>query len=525
MAGKRSKKVTSRSKSAPRRGRSKNKSLLHRILTFKNLPPIAFIAIFAGVGTYLLWTSFAASPSGPPRPFIDVPERGLIWAGLKAPQAGGACGHLYELVGNHGHRPLCTHGPDPAPEDVDVRDGIAQDTASTGSTAATEPIYPPIPCDGDGASGNRVQGLYVRASDVPSRLNTIVENNRTVAENLQKYAERANNQYLKSAQQTGVDRNIRWAHDAICKPIIPEVVISPTGDDTFGNTVSELKNLGYNRADRKYMLWVDAEVYCGIGTIYGDDSPDSSNINNGTYQSYGRSDSGCWNYSEAHELMHNLGGVQPSAPHATKGWHCTDESDEMCYIDGSGIVMTNSCPSVNSQSTLFDCNHDDYFYAGVPPIGNYLSTHWNIANSSFLIGGGTPPILVQCNNRVDDDGDGKIDHPNDPGCSGSSDTSESPDPPPPPPPLDTIAPTATITKPTNNAKIKSRVDISAHGLDNKGIKKMEVYIDDVLKVTYTYPYITYTWSAGKAKAGPHSITIKAYDAANNMGQSSITVYK
>ena len=44
----------------------------------------------------------------------------------------------------------------------------------------------------------------------------------------------------------------------------------------------------------------------------------------------------------------------------------------------------------------------------------------------------------QCNNRMDDDGDGKIDYPTDPGCTGKGDKSEAdpvqPPPPPPPPP-------------------------------------------------------------------------------------------
>jgi hypothetical protein len=38
----------------------------------------------------------------------------------------------------------------------------------------------------------------------------------------------------------------------------------------------------------------------------------------------------------------------------------------------------------------------------------------------------------QCNNRIDDDGDGKIDYPTDPGCTGRGDKREV-DPPPPPP--------------------------------------------------------------------------------------------
>jgi hypothetical protein len=42
----------------------------------------------------------------------------------------------------------------------------------------------------------------------------------------------------------------------------------------------------------------------------------------------------------------------------------------------------------------------------------------------------------QCNNRIDDDGDGKIDYPTDPGCTGKGDKSEADpvEPPPPPPP-------------------------------------------------------------------------------------------
>ena len=43
------------------------------------------------------------------------------------------------------------------------------------------------------------------------------------------------------------------------------------------------------------------------------------------------------------------------------------------------------------------------------------------------------PALPQCSDGHDNDGDGKVDHPADPGCTGSSDTTESPDPAPPRP--------------------------------------------------------------------------------------------
>ncbi len=120
--------------------------------------------------------------------------------------------------------------------------------------------------------------------------------------------------------------------------------------------------------------------------------------------SVGRIDSGCWGLGsrgqsvEAHELMHSLGAVLPTAPNGTPAGHCDDDSDRMCYADGTPLLTLRSvCPTANEG--LFDCGHDDYFHTA-PRRGSYLATHWNAAASSFLSSAGTVPGLTIADGSV-----------------------------------------------------------------------------------------------------------------------------
>jgi hypothetical protein len=207
-------------------------------------------------------------------------------------------------------------------------------------------------------------------------------------------------------------------HDANCNVTVRNVPVALSPRQEFGEMMTAVQALGYNRTDRKYMIFMDAAVYCGIGTLYGDDSPLASNANN-RGPSYARADRGCWNgHSIAHEHMHNLGGVQRSAPHSTgwqvpssgNTWHCSDESDVMCYSDADGVVMTYPCPS--SQEMLFDCNNDDYFHTS-PAAGSYLATHWNAAVNQFLTQAAVlPPPSTGSLHVADLDGVGAISNKN-----------------------------------------------------------------------------------------------------------------
>ncbi len=344
----------------------------------------------------------------------DDPARGVNWSGVHHASQGPCAGGLEGVA--HGHS-SCVHGPDPAPPGVDVRQPrsasqLAAATSSSTVAAAT------VPCVGNGTSGNRVEVIYVHAADVADRY-------ASLAGLFPQWAANADAVFADSAAETGGVRNLRWVTDAGCNLVVDRVQLSVTGDDSFFAMQNELETLGYGRADRKYLVFTDATIYCGVGNVTADDRPTADNrANAGPH--FARVDSGCWGQSnpvEAHEIMHNLGGVQASAPHTSGNWHCTDENDRMCYPDAAGVTMTYVCPSTHER--LFDCNHDDYFNTS-PAAGNYLTTHWNVANSTFLdsTGGVTtttttiapttttttttvPPPTIRAN--ADFNGDGKTD--------------------------------------------------------------------------------------------------------------------
>lgn len=320
----------------------------------------------------------------------------LTLAGAIVPAGGGAsaggesatadlvkdarCGAAYRLAGVgvdiHGVR--CTHGPDPAPGGATTGHRRTTDelAASASTTTSTSTADAAVPCYGDGTTGNRVQAVYARAADVPDRYDEL-------ATMLPQWAAAADAVFADSAAETGGVRHVRWVTDAGCNLVVHRVTLSTAGDDTMSNTINELRAQGLNRSDRKYLVWMDAAVFCGMSEHRSDDTAGPSNANN-FGPSVARVDSICWGRGapvEAHELMHALGGVQDSAPHSTGQAHCTDESDIMCYPDSSGMAMTYACESAHE--ARFDCNHDDY-YSTAPPAGTYLATHWNSASSSFL---------------------------------------------------------------------------------------------------------------------------------------------
>ncbi len=91
---------------------------------------------------------------------------------------------------------------------------------------------------------------------------------------------------------------------------------------------------------------------------------------------------------------------------------------------------------------------------------------------------------------------------------------------------DITPPIVSIVSPVVGTTIGNSVIVNSTASDNAKITKLEIYIDSSRKASNTnLESISYTWNSRKAARGSHTITVKAYDAAGNVGTSSVGVSK
>lgn len=320
--------------------------------------------------------TFVSAHDDPTRPTADTPandpRRGLHYDGLRRSDK---CPGGFEIVS----RGTCTHGPDAFPQGISA----ASTPAFRPTIGATQvAAAPPVTCDGNGTSGKRVEVLYVVASNKTNRYATVVDS-------IRQWMADADTKVHESGLVTGESRRIRFVHDASCQVVVRNVTVSSAAANDFSTLIDELIGLGYDSNDRKYLSMMDANVYCGIGELWPDDSKGGGNFSNGFLSTFSRVDVPCWatgslgDSTALHEISHNLGAVQESAPNDSGGGHCIDEWDLMCYSDEPNYPsMVYKCPS--EFEALLDCENNDYFHTS-PPTNNYLYSHWNLADSEFLL--------------------------------------------------------------------------------------------------------------------------------------------
>ena len=177
-----------------------------------------------------------------------------------------------------------------------------------------------------------------------------------------------------------------------------------TAGQTFNRVTAELKSVlaqPSSGARVNYVVYLDDIAVAGASgeaDISLDDSHGVLNASNQGQTGSGRlfaliydtnpaQSQGSRRATFLHELSHNLGAVQDSAPNSTLAAHCFDEWDVMCYADGGsgGPLDFTACPAgiEFDFSEAFDCNGDDYFDPS-PAAGSYLAQRWNAYDSVFL---------------------------------------------------------------------------------------------------------------------------------------------
>jgi hypothetical protein len=285
----------------------------------------------------------------------------------------------------------CTHGGDPAPTPAEAR-------AAMGAVGPT----PAAPCPGNGVSGKRVRVMYGYPKGTTNRVTAKRgEIRRAVA------LADAN---LDAATPLTAGQHLRLYCSKDVRLTVTAVKLKAIGGDgtfTFGNVIASLKkqvSLGLGKVDHEagrfdYVVFVDhiglAYPYSGQGTLVLDDGADpATNPNNSTTRAkYAMVKLGSPDLISAeillHEVGHNLGAVQDSAPHSSLWGHCYDESDVMCYDDGGpyftgGGSLVNVCAAMPSGMPVWDCGADDYYDGGTPAPGSYLDDHWNLVDSGWL---------------------------------------------------------------------------------------------------------------------------------------------
>lgn len=106
-----------------------------------------------------------------------------------------------------------------------------------------------------------------------------------------------------------------------------------------------------------------------------------------------------------------------------------------------------------------------------------------------------------------------------------------PTPPPAPEPIspvpDATPPVVGITAPADGSRLRrnGKSVIAASATDDIEVSRMEVLVDGTIYATVLGDAISVGWNTRKIRAGSHSITVRAYDIAGNVGTRTITVRK
>jgi len=88
---------------------------------------------------------------------------------------------------------------------------------------------------------------------------------------------------------------------------------------------------------------------------------------------------------------------------------------------------------------------------------------------------------------------------------------------------DLTPPSATILSPADGSTVGGTVSVQVSASDNVGVTRVEFHVDGGLKFTDATAPWAYDWSTVLYSNGSHTVLVKAFDAAGNVGTRSVTV--
>ncbi|HEV2815266.1 MAG TPA: hypothetical protein VGW10_18565, partial [Solirubrobacteraceae bacterium] len=209
------------------------------------------------------------------------------------------------------------------------------------------------------------------------------------------------------AQQSGGRKTLRWDMGTSCGADYVDVQVVRLPRDRSEYVVDGRPRFVLTAADleaivepaqpgpRNWVVYADAfygtNGVAGTAWSYEDDSATAQSHDRGRLEAavFGpqtpQANGYAWPSVMLHEITHNLGAVQQSAPHTTGNGHCNDRYDVMCYPDGGPTAApTYPCPKMaGTLNETFDCGGDDYFNPA-PAFDSYLDRKWNVYRSAHL---------------------------------------------------------------------------------------------------------------------------------------------
>ena len=87
---------------------------------------------------------------------------------------------------------------------------------------------------------------------------------------------------------------------------------------------------------------------------------------------------------------------------------------------------------------------------------------------------------------------------------------------------DTIPPSVSFVSPTPGSAVSGIVNVTISATDNVGVTMITYEIDGSLIATIVPPTQNFSWDSTTVQDGSHTLTVKAYDAAGNTAQGSVS---